>query len=79
MFWVTYDLIQVKDYRRLKTRLTQLGAKQVLLSVWALKGDYTAPSLRDDLQRHVDHDDRVLVVENRDWASFNALLDANTV
>ncbi len=79
MFWVSYDLIKQKDYQRLLDRLKQLGAKKVVLSVWALRGDYTCVSLRGDLQQYVDGDDRVLVVESTDWASGNALIDANTV
>jgi len=79
LFWVSYDLIKQKDYHRLISRLTQLGAQKVVLSVWALKGNHTCVSLRDELQQYVDGDDRVLVVESTDWASWNALIDANTV
>ena len=72
-FWVSYDLVKEKDYERLFARLRQLGAKKVLLSMWALKGDYTCTNLRDDLRQYIDSDDRLVVIESKDWATRNAL------
>jgi hypothetical protein len=79
LFFVNYDLIKQKDYQKLWDRLGQYGGKRVLLSTWAIKGDYTAAGLRDDLKRYVDNDDRLLVDQSFTWASWNALIDLNTL
>jgi hypothetical protein len=79
-FWVSYDLLKQKDYQRLFNRLESLGAKRALLSLWVLKGNFTfsAKDLVDDLRQHgVDPDDRLVVIESRDWASIRALTTPN--
>jgi hypothetical protein len=73
-FWVSYDLVKQKDYERLFARLRQLGAKKVLLSMWVLKGDYVCATLRDDLRQYIDSDDRLVVIESKDWGTWNALI-----
>jgi hypothetical protein len=77
LFYVTYDLIKYKDYPKLTERLGQYKAVRVLLSVWALKGNYTASGLRDDLRKYIDNDDRLLVIESVNWASWNLISDPN--
>lgn len=80
LFIVTYDLIKPgKDYQKLIDKLTAMNAKRVLLSVWALKSASTAGALRDTLKDYIDSNDRLLVVQSADWASWRAMVDINTV
>ena len=64
LFIVNYDLTKRKDYQPLWDRLSELGGRRLLLSTWAIKGNYTAAWLRDDLQQYVDSDDRLFVDES---------------
>ena len=64
LFSVSYDLIAPgKDYKRLYDRLATLGARKALLSQWMLKSTMSAVQLRDDLQQHIDKNDRLLVID----------------
>lgn len=75
LFFVTYDLLKPgKNYDQLYAALERLGAKRVLLSVWALRGNHTAAGLRDSLKQHMDSNDRLLVIESADWAAWNAMI-----
>lgn len=77
LFFVNYDLIKQKDYQKLWDRLAQYRAQKVLLSTWAISGNYTATGLRDDLQTYIDSDDRLLVDQCTTWAGRNLLVDLN--
>jgi len=35
--------------------------------------------LRDTLRRFIDENDRLLVTEVSDWASYNSMMDLNTL
>jgi hypothetical protein len=70
-FIVSYDLCKPgRDYSSLLARIRALGGMRPLESFWVLKGDYTADALRDDLARHIDGNDRLLVydTEIKRWA-----------
>ena len=77
LFIVNYDLIKRKDYQALWDRLEQWKAQRVLLSTWAICGNYTAVAIRDDLQQYIDSDDRLLVDQSSTWAGRNPLIDIN--
>lgn len=62
-FLITYDLKKTKDYPRLWEALRSLGACRPLLSVWVVKSGQTVQQLATTLQRFVDHDDKLLVVQ----------------
>lgn len=80
LYWVGYDLMSPgKDYSRLTTELVALGAERILLSDWALKSNYTAAQLRDHLKQFLDRNDRLMVAEVGNWASWNAMADINKV
>ena len=79
LFVISYDLIAGKDYQRIINKLTAMGAKRLLLSMWVLRGYYTASDLRDTLKGHIDSDDRLVVVQVADWATSNALVNMNNV
>jgi hypothetical protein len=80
LFFIAYDLLTPgKDYKRLFDKLESIGARRVLLSTWALKGNYTAVQLRDTLKEYIDANDRLLVVQSADWASRGSMTDINKV
>jgi hypothetical protein len=78
LFFISYDLrTPGKDYQRMFDKLESLGAKRVLLSMWALRGNYTAVGLRDLLTPFIDANDRLLVDESKTWASLRAMISIN--
>jgi hypothetical protein len=80
LFFISYDLMTPgKDYQRLYDKLAALGGQRVLLSLWALRGNYSATSLRDTLKSFIDSNDRLLVDESNNWASYGALVDINKI
>lgn len=73
-FLISYDLDRPgQNYERLTTRLKQLGAVRVLMSQWALKSQYGAKALRDDILQYMDSNDRLLVTQVGDWAYSNLM------
>ncbi len=73
-YTISYDLDKPgQDYTRLITRLQQHGAVRILFSQWALKTTWSAVQLRDDLKSYIDTNDRLLVTQVTDWASFNIM------
>lgn len=77
-YFISYDLIKDKDYKRLYSELERLGAKRVLESVWCLKhSSTTAVKLRDHFTDFVDSDDRLLVIQSATWAGRNLLSSPN--
>jgi len=80
LFFISYDLMTPgKDYQKLFSKLESLGGQRVLLSLWAMRGNYTATDLRDTLKSYIDSKDLLLVDESSTWASFRALVDLNKI
>ncbi|MBE9225297.1 hypothetical protein IQ264_07605 [Phormidium sp. LEGE 05292] len=74
---ISYDLRnRNRDYQKLHSILSQLGAKRSLLSKWELRCNYSAAELLDKLKRYIDTDDCVVVDEIVDSVSFNAKTDS---
>ena len=79
-FLVSYDLLKPgQDYNSLFAALENLGAKRVLLSAWALRGNYSCQSLYDTLAAHMDATDRLLVVRVDDWKGEGLIVGVNTI
>lgn len=77
-YMVSYDLVKPgKDYTNLINRLKQHGAVKILLSQWVIRTTWTAAQLRDDLQQHIDSNDRLLVTGLTGEAAWTALLTTN--
>jgi hypothetical protein len=73
-FLISYDLDKPgQNYDKLINRLKEHGAVRVLYSQWALKSTWTPVHLRDDLKLFMDSNDRLLVTEIVDWASFRLM------
>ena len=76
---ISYDLRQPdRDYETLWKALSEIGARRVLQSVWAVKSNGKTPAkLRDQLKRYIDENDRLLVAEVDGWATRSAMSDMN--
>jgi CRISPR-associated endonuclease Cas2 len=75
LYLVSYDLtIPGRDYTKLSTRLSQLGAERVLESQWFVVSNATAMDLTQDLMQFVDGSDRILTTELTQKAAWRTLL-----
>jgi hypothetical protein len=63
LYIVAFDLFCDGNYESLFTRLTTMGAHQILERVWALLAAESAREITRILRGFVDGRDRVLVVE----------------
>ncbi|MBZ5573290.1 MAG: SinR family protein [Acidobacteriia bacterium] len=81
LYLISYDLDKPgQDYPDLIARLKEFGAQRVLYSEWFLIHSATPVQLRDDLMRFMDANDRILVVELKNYAAWQRLMiDGNTV
>jgi hypothetical protein len=78
LYLVGYDLVAPnRDYTNLYAALYSLGGKRVLESQWVVKWGGTARGLLDHLMRHIDANDRLLVNDFYDWASYNTMISLN--
>jgi CRISPR associated protein Cas2 len=67
-FLVTYDLVGTSEtsdeYKRLIEKIKSYGTwGKVQKSVWLLKSSKSSASVRDDLLKAMDSDDRLLVIQ----------------
>jgi hypothetical protein len=75
-FLVSFDLLKSgQDYQALDAALRGLGAERVLLSVWAVIGNYSCLGLKERLEKFIDAHDRLLVVRVDDWSGVRLLTD----
>ena len=76
LYWISYDLHQPgQNYNIVVARLKELGASRVLLSGWFLPlFTATAKDFREDLERFLDQNDRILITELRQSTSWRNLL-----
>lgn len=82
LYLITYDLRQPEtpsDYDRIAKALKALGAKKVLLSTWMLRHNSSSVAIRDHVRKVMDANDRLLVAQVSDWASYNVMTDINTI
>ncbi|PWC48170.1 hypothetical protein TSA6c_17240 [Azospirillum sp. TSA6c] len=76
--FVSYDLINQKNYPAVEKAIKECGtAVRVLLSVWYIKSDDTHIAVRDHIQKAMDKDDRLLVINAGDAAWINVLPGAS--
>jgi hypothetical protein len=74
LYLVAFEPLSQGDYASFRTRLTVMGAQQVLERVWAVLASESAGEIKRDLRCFVGNSDRILVIEvGRDWASRRAL------
>ena len=74
-YLVSYDLVAPgRDYKPLVEAIQSLGGVRVLQSQWVIRVSNTAAQVRDYLRTFMDGNDRILVNDFLDWASWNALV-----
>ena len=81
LHWISYDLDKPgQDYKDLIARLRALSAVKILKSDWAPGNDASPEAIRNDLQRFLDENDRIMVSEVYNNAAWqNLLVDGDTV
>ncbi|MEC7119357.1 MAG: hypothetical protein VXW65_05595 [Pseudomonadota bacterium] len=71
---VSYDLIKTKDYAKITAAIEAYGNWcKPLESFYVIETFQTSIQVRDNLQRFIDGDDRLLVIQCdlNNWASLN--------
>lgn len=70
---VSYDLIKVRDYKDVHEKLKSFGGwARPLESVWVIKSSLTISEVRDEMQKVLDSDDKLIVMElTGNWGTYN--------
>lgn len=79
-FLISYDLgATIKDQRPLIEEIQRIGnARQCLDSLWVVKSNETSGLLKERLAKHLNGDDKLLVVGiKRHGASYNLNKDCS--
>ena len=80
LHWIAYDLDKPgQDYTDLIARLKELKAVRILKSDWLLEHSASPEEIRKDLQRFLDANDRIMVSEVYNNASWYNLLASNEI
>jgi hypothetical protein len=81
LHWIAYDLDKPgQDYTDLIARLKELNAVRILKSDWLLENSASPEAIRNDLQRFMDSNDRIMVSEVYNNAAWrNLLANGDTV
>lgn len=75
LHWIAYDLDKPgQDYTDLIARLKELKAVRILKSDWLLENTAGPEAVRNDLQRFLDDNDRIMVSEVYNNAAWSNLL-----
>lgn len=78
LYYLSYDLVKRKDYPRLYEELNTFNAVRVLESVWYFnRFNTTAANLINYFGQFIDQDDRLIVIEAKDWAGLRLKSDPN--
>ncbi len=73
LYFITYDLRNSRNYQKLYDELESFNAVRVLESTWAFKRiDTNASGLRNYFKGFIDADDGLLIVESKNWSTWNA-------
>jgi len=80
LHWISYDLDKPgQDYKDLIARLKELKAVRILKSDCLLENKAEPEAVRNDLQRFLDANDRIMVSEVYNNAAWNNLLAGSDV
>lgn len=73
LYFLTYDLCDKANHKKLINELEQLGAIRVLEAMWCLnKADTSVEQIRDHFQVLLADNDGLVVSEVNQWAALNA-------
>ncbi|MYA00896.1 MAG: SinR family protein [Chloroflexi bacterium] len=81
VYLISYDLVLPgQNYQALYDVLEGWGAKRALQSTWVVRLNNTSSAaIRDELMKHIDTNDRLLVDTLGQWASFSLMVDLNQI
>jgi hypothetical protein len=80
VYLISYDLMSPgHNYGPLIDALKKQGAKKVILSAWAISTTSTAVQIRDWVESFLGPNDRIVVTELHNWATWNAMFDLNQI
>lgn len=71
IYSISYDLIKRKDYPELYKALKSMSGTHDLDSKWTVISDLSCDRLLDELKKHVDSDDKIIVEEVGKRADYN--------
>lgn len=74
---ICYDLVKEKDYEELYKVIKSYKYGQITESTWAIVTNEKAKEVRDNLQKHMDSDDRLFVIKSGKEAAWANVLCAN--
>jgi hypothetical protein len=76
-FFISYDLTHATnaDYQRIESVLIKVNAERVLINLWFYEGTLyeNTVNVRNALLPCFKANDRLLVIDAKDWAWYNAL------
>ena len=71
LYMISYDLVAPgRDYRALDERITSLAGRRILESQWLLTHTASCSDIWQDLYRFIDPNDRLLVNEMTNMATW---------
>ena len=79
-FYIAYDLDKPgQNYENLWTTLRQIGGQRVQDSVWLVKADVgtNASQLAEAIRKHMDKNDRLVVIESAQSSWYNLMVNPN--
>jgi CRISPR-associated endonuclease Cas2 len=81
LFFIAYDIDESneEEYEDLWKELEDSGAKRVQKSVRVLRSQESANSLRKAIGETIGEEDRLLVIEKKDWSAWNPMCDINSI
>lgn len=75
---ISYDLRNKRDYAKLYEAIKSFGTwAHILESSWAVVTEQSATDIRDNLAKHVDNDDGLIVVKSAGGAAWHKVLCKN--
>lgn len=71
-YFISYDLRNKRDYKKIQDELDKYGAVMVLESLYSFKKENTtAKNLLNHFRSYIDKDDGMIVIESADWSSIS--------
>jgi hypothetical protein len=78
LYMVSYDLDKPgQNYPALIKRLQEFLAQRILFSQWLMVHTASPEAIRNDLQRFMDANDRIIVSELKNHAAWQGLMISN--
>jgi hypothetical protein len=72
-FAISYDIHDSRHAPHVRAKLEGMGAVRLLESLWVVTSTKSAPQIRDELQKMVDIDDGLAVIELKAGSYWSCL------